>query len=258
MRWSRVDAVERLAAATRAVPRRYLTASLPRMKARSSIAGLTCAICATRDAMTLDHIPPRSIFPRPRPSDLITVPACGECNGGSSPNDEEFKVGLSLLAGVDSPETRALWDQGAMRTLAHNKRLHREIMSRLVKVDVQTPAGIYLGTERAVLVPKRAIHAVLVRTIRGLFYHHFGEPLGERARCDVRRFEGKGDLGEVAKIVKNLPTNKIANGALRYRYGRAGDAPLSSIWLMSFFGTVQVFGYTMAVEDDWQPDNTPA
>lgn len=228
------------------------------MQTRSSVVGLKCAICATRDAVNLDHVPPRRVFARPWPSDLITVPACDECNGGSSPNDEEFKVGLSLLAGIETPDTLALWKEGAMRTLAHNRRLHREILSRFVKVEVRTEAGIYLGTEQAVLVPKKAIHAVLVRTIRGLYYHHFGERLGAQARCDVQRYEGKGaDNPELERIVMNLPFNSIANGALRYRYGRAGDAPLSSLWFMLFFGTVPVFGYTTAAEDDWQPDGLP-
>lgn len=40
---------------------------------------------------------------------------------------------------------------------------------------MRSQGGIYLGTEEAVLVPKAGIHAVLVRTIRGLYYHHFGK-----------------------------------------------------------------------------------
>jgi hypothetical protein len=210
-----------------------------------------CAICGTRDATGRDHVPPRCIFSRPWPSDLITVLACDECNGGSSPNDEEFKVGLSLLAGVDTPTTLALWKQSAMRTFGHNRRLHREVLSRFVKIDVRSQGGIYLRTDDAVLVPKKGIHAVLVRTIRGLYYHHFGEALGARARCDVQAYEGKGaDDPELERIVMSLPFNSIANGALRYRYGRAGDGPLNSIWFLLFYGTVPVFGYTEAADDN--------
>lgn len=213
-----------------------------------------CAICGTRDATGRDHVPPRNIFPRPWPSDLITVPACDVCNGGSSPNDEEFKVGLSLLAGVDSPATLTLWTQGAMRTLVHNRRLHREILNRFVKIEMRSKAGMYLGTEDAVLVPKKGMHAVLMRTIRGLYRHHFGETLGARARCDVQAYDGKGiDEPELERIVMSLPFNSIANGALRYRYGRAGDCSLNSIWFLLFFGAVPVFGYTVSADDDWKP-----
>lgn len=225
---------------------------------RMSLEGVKCAICCTCDAVSMDHVPPRNIFPKPWPADLITVPACDECNSGSSPNDEEFRVGLSLMAGVETPATSALWKLGAMRTLAHNRRLHREIMSRLVKVEVRSDAGIYLGTEDAVLVPKQAIHAVLVRTIRGLYYHHFHECLGARARCDVQRYGGNGvDNPDLGRVVMSLPFNSVANGLLRYRYGRAGEAPLSSLWFLLFYGSVAVFGYTNDVSDDWRPDGAP-
>jgi hypothetical protein len=50
-----------------------------------------CAICGKSEAVTRDHIPPKGIFPKPLPQDLITVPACKNCNGGDSSLDEKFK-----------------------------------------------------------------------------------------------------------------------------------------------------------------------
>jgi hypothetical protein len=96
---------------------------------------------------------------------------------------------------------------------------------------------------------------VLERTIRGLYYHHFDERLGTRARVDVQRYQSKpgNDEAELGKFVMSLSFNSIAGGALRYRYGRAADGPLSSLWFMLFFGTVAVFGYSIAADDPWQP-----
>lgn len=213
-----------------------------------------CAICGIRDATGRDHVPPRNIFPKPWPSNLITVPACEECNNRSSPNDEEFRVSLSLLAGSESPETRALWKEGALRTLRRNRKLHREVLRRFVKVDVKSPGGIYLHTADAVMVPKKGIHSVLQRTIRGLYFHHFGECLGERARCDVKQYEDPAQIDdELLRLIRGLQTHSIANGLFRYRYDRAGDEPLASIWLMMFHNQVPIIGYTMPAEDDWRP-----
>ena len=222
---------------------------------RASVAGQKCAICDERAAVDMDHVPPRSIFPRPWPGDLITVPACDECNGGSSLNDEEFKVGLSLMAGADRADTLALWEQGAMRSLAHNRRLHREVLRRIVKVEVRSAGGIYLGTEDVALIPKRPVHAVIVRTIRGLYYHHFRERLGARAHCDAKNYEGVGrnDV-ELNRVLRSFRFNSIANGRFKYFFGRAADGPLTSVWLMLFFGNVAVLGYTKAAGDDWTPD----
>src|SRR5271165_919227 len=51
----------------------------------------TCVFCGAI-ATTSDHVPPKNLFIPPRPTDLITVPACEICNGGTSTLDEEFRV----------------------------------------------------------------------------------------------------------------------------------------------------------------------
>ena len=51
----------------------------------------------------------------------------------------------------------------------------------------------------------------------------------------------------------SLAPGSIGNGMLRYRYGRAEDSPLSSVWFMLFSGTVPAFGYTMDADDPWRP-----
>lgn len=70
-----------------------------------------CAICGKEEATTSDHIPPRGIFPKPRPSNLITVPTCFRCNHAGSKYDERFRVYLNMEVGVDTPETRKLWEE---------------------------------------------------------------------------------------------------------------------------------------------------
>jgi hypothetical protein len=220
--------------------------------------GILCAICAEKDAVSMDHVPPQSIFPKPRPEDLITVPACSECNAGGSMTDEEFKVHLSLLAGVETPETRKLWQRGALRTLANNQRLAREVRSRMVKVDMMSPGGLYLRTESAVLVPAEGIHHVLIKTIRGLYFHHYHERLGARARCNIQRWKGPAMKDErLIEIVSRMSLVSIANGSFKYRYARAEDSPLASMWLMQFYGRESVFGFTINANDPWEPDGPP-
>lgn len=212
---------------------------------------IKCAICGIREATSRDHIPPKSIFPKPWPNDLITVPACYQCNSGSSPDDEEFKVGISLLAGTETSLTRQLWDKGTMPTLAHNRKLHREIVSGMIDVDVQTPAGIYLRTEKAILIPAKGIKRVVERTIRGLYFHHFKECLGAQAHCGVQKIQVK-PTQEVLELIRGLPVVAVAGGVFKYRFGRPSDAPLTSIWLLSFY-SVPMIGYTINVDDDWRP-----
>ena len=80
-----------------------------------------------------DHLPPQSVFPKPRPNDLITVPACDSCNNKRSGLDEEFKVAIGIQAGHGEDGERLFRDQTS-RTLAHNQRLMGELASAMREV----------------------------------------------------------------------------------------------------------------------------
>src|ERR1700730_16699359 len=58
-----------------------------------------CAYCGEWREITRDHVPSRSLFSKPRPSDLITVPSCYPCNNGVSRDDEYFNFVVKL--GID-------------------------------------------------------------------------------------------------------------------------------------------------------------
>ncbi len=94
-----------------------------------------CAYCGVREGTTADHIPPKVCFPKPRPQ-LITVPACEECNNCFSKEDEEFAAFLSLRVGIDAPITAQLHEKNR-RIIAHNQRLLRLIRENSDKVWIE-------------------------------------------------------------------------------------------------------------------------
>src|SRR5262249_6151706 len=49
-----------------------------------------CIYCLANPRETNDHIPPKGLFREPRPSNLITVPACYRCNSSFSGDDDYF------------------------------------------------------------------------------------------------------------------------------------------------------------------------
>lgn len=191
-----------------------------------------CAICGIRSATTFDHVPPKGIFPKPRPNDLIKVPAYFQCNNSSSKFDEEFRVFLSLQLGMETETTRKLWKDSALRSLNHNLRLKNHIVNNSWEVDVKTPAGVFLGKQRAVPMPLHAHNAVLDRTVRGLYFHHFGAILGSRASCQVTPLKNLPQ--EITALLSKMFLGSIGGDAFIYRYGRASDSPQDSIWLLLF------------------------
>lgn len=56
-----------------------------------------CILCGHTVAnLTREHVPPKSTYaPEPK-TELLTVPACTECNGGTSEADKAFGLALGL------------------------------------------------------------------------------------------------------------------------------------------------------------------
>ncbi len=67
-----------------------------------------CIYCG-EPATTKDHVIPRSYFPKPTPSNLMTVPACKQCNK-SKQHDEDY-LRTILTSARDFKETDGLADK---------------------------------------------------------------------------------------------------------------------------------------------------
>jgi hypothetical protein len=195
---------------------------------------VTCAICGIAAATTRDHVPPRGIFAEPRPSDLVTVPACEACNADGSKYDETFRVHLSLHVGTETPATQRLLTNGARRTVRSNRKLRRQILESLEPTYLTTHGGIIIGKGYRGKWDPEAHDRVIERTTRGLYFHHFGEIFGAKADVVVHWFPSL--TPEMREAAREYPQASIGGDALIYRYGRAIDGPLCSIWLFEFYG----------------------
>lgn len=197
-----------------------------------------CVLCGIREATTSDHVPPKAIFPKPRPNDLVTVPSCFICNNKGSKHDEEFFVFLSLQLGMETPTTQRLWKNGALRTIHYNRRLQKHLIEKSWDVQLQTSAGSYSSKRRAVAMPVRPHNSVMDRTVRGLYYHHYGEILGPRISCKVTRLKGLSN--EFLSIVDLMTFSSIGVDALVYRHIRAAESPPDSLWFLLFYQKILV------------------
>lgn len=81
-----------------------------------------CCYCGIKRATTKDHVPPKAIFTKPRPSDLITVPCCFECNNAASVSDEKFKAYLGMHIARQGGEAERLFKEGVLPTAKHNDK----------------------------------------------------------------------------------------------------------------------------------------
>src|SRR5579872_7420334 len=132
-----------------------------------------CALCGANDVIGgYDHLPPQAIFPKPRPQNLITVPACFQCNNGGSKDDEIFKTFLAFILG-SSPTTDSLF-KSAISTA--RKKFSRYILANMQRAHLTTPSGIVYDRGFVISLKPEivvAFEAVIKRITTGLYYHHF-------------------------------------------------------------------------------------
>lgn len=188
-----------------------------------------------------DHLPPQSIFPKPRPSDLITVPACDYCNNKRSGLDEEFKVSIGIQAG-HGEEGERLFSNQTNRTLLHNRKLREELSSTVKEIELHSPEGLFLGTAQAVLLKSESYDIVVDRIIRGLHWHHSGLILGDMVDIKVRWYRELSP--NLYEKTKNWPTGIIGNGQFIYKYLVSNKDPISA-WVLQFFNCAWSGGTVM-------------
>ena len=206
-----------------------------------------CCLCGIRPATTKDHIPPKCIFPSPRPVDIITVPACEECNEGTSAIDEEFRVFVSMFAGKRTAEAERLWENQTLSTVKKNRRLLDKATSACQPGYITSKHGIILGTVDLV-VWDDSMSQIIDKMIRGLYFYHFGQILADRVDITVKQVNiltmNDIERNNLRECLKPLPCNYVADGQFLYRYARANDNPLRSVWFFIFHSSLMVMGHT--------------
>lgn len=107
-----------------------------------------CVYCGTSNPETKDHIPPKNLFPQPRP-ELVTVPCCEKCHKPTSLDDEIFRNMLTMSRNAeyhpDIPKildkVRNRWGAGAIGRAVNVDKVGRQApdsKSNLAKPDHRT------------------------------------------------------------------------------------------------------------------------
>jgi hypothetical protein len=198
-----------------------------------------CAYCGN-PATTVDHIPPECLYTPPRPSNLVTVPACSSCNNGASDDDEVFRNEFSIMAGSFGESANAGERlKTSLRGIRRNKAMLRRMVLGSQEVERVSQGGIYLGKGYAVPVQKDVHRRVIGRIIRGLYWHHFDSSVGLSTpvtQVYIDKTKPHWLEGLEALRPLNLRHVMIGDGqTFQYLYGQSVDDPLYTIWLIIFF-----------------------
>ena len=163
---------------------------MPRRKYR----GL-CPVCQKEALLTRDHVPPDGLFLPPKPSNLITVRTCRECNDGSKLDDEYFRICLALGPNPSREQWR-LWSEKIMgSTLTRSPKLRSQLVQDMDAIQEHHKTspllfanGMPLTAEQAAQtlpLEKNRIDGSIDKMVRCLHYHINGASLSPAIRTSV-------------------------------------------------------------------------
>ena len=198
-----------------------------------------CAYCGEADADTVDHVIPRSLYPKSIGSSVqrLTVPCCEVCNKSWADDEAHFRTMMTLSGEANGVATE-LWTGKVARSFreADGKRRFLDVWANMEAV--QTPRG-----ERHKIYPAsdpRFIR-VLRKIVRGLHYHELGRAVpDDMAGADLLRYEVPKE------IIEAMHRYHFGRDVFEYQFetfDRFPDIPMSSGWLLTFFGSKKFSGW---------------
>ena len=195
-----------------------------------------CIYCGERSATTRDHVPPKCLFPKPRPDNLTSVPACASCNRNASRDEEYFLAVLMLTEAGITDAGKTIWST-LRRMYSRPRGLKFTIAASIEHIPEFTPSGIFFGQRLSVRHDDERFRLVVTKIVKGLYWFEYGQMFPKGARVHYK-FLLTG--AERKAALKYMPVSKSGTktwpGVFEYRHNRVAERPEGSIWLFLFYG----------------------
>jgi hypothetical protein len=224
----------------------------------------TCVFCRKPCESTRDHVPPKGLFPEPRPNNLITVPACGECNSGAH-QDDEFMQRLALIdrAARNADARQVAEKAGRALNKPEKQGMRSAFFNTLDFTQLFSEAPVAVSRPVLMAVDGKRLRRIVEKITKGMLWEMTRRKLkarGERgfSEADVPRLPADyralvhevgarpdiQDLRYNEQYILRLPEATIGTETFAYRHVIDGDDPFLSLWRFSFYNSVHFMGYT--------------
>ena len=125
-----------------------------------------CVFCREPSISTRDHVPPKGLFAEPRPQNLITVPACKECNGGAN-LDDEFMQRFAMAQGTETNEDANVVGQTVLRAMNKPEKegMRMGLLKTLTPAEIFSPMGLWGGFGCKMTYEGERLKRILTKTV---------------------------------------------------------------------------------------------
>lgn len=201
-----------------------------------------CAYCGEHGEITRDHVIPRSLFLRPLPDDMVTVPACGDCNSRKARHDDFLRDLLtSDIQGAESPIAQRIFQEKVLSSNRQGKSLVARIaLEEARATPIITKSGLYLGQCYVAQFDLGRAVEMFSFIVRGLYYRLRRIILPNDCRFEVGRLGGD-DAKRMWELFEEYGYNGpygLGDGVFwcAYQYA-ARDDPIT-FWILVFYERV--------------------
>jgi len=182
------------------------------------------------------------VFPDPRPTNLITVPACQRCNESSKLDDEYFRWFVAT-ASAEHPEAQRLVEEKVIPRFRERPALLHSVMKHTRMVDVYSEGGIYLGTQPGFEFDRPRVQRIVDKIVRGLYVHEKDRRLGEGYL--VKDFVLNPSLSdETRSNVASMQLREIGGDIFGYRFQQCSEDDHVTMWFLMFYEQCLIMSMT--------------
>ena len=194
-----------------------------------------CYLCRKRTGTTRDHVPPKNLFPRPRPSNLITVPCCEKCNNRFSKHEEYFRLFASCCINRSSAG-HAIWQRQVVGSTLSKRRIGQlidEASRRMKQALLVTPSGhrVSVGQFQA---RARPIRAVLLKTIKGFLYYRDPSLDTRSLSFEITQMD-QFKFAILVPTLTKLHRMEFGTGVFEFWWGIDANNPPHGLWYFRMY-----------------------
>lgn len=203
-----------------------------------------CIYCGEIKKITRDHVPPKGFFPEPKPTDLITVPSCSDCNKDTEKDEDYFRATFMFSDAGTSTAGRKLWNQKIDKMYKKNLGLRGKIAQDIKEVNLVTPSGLYIRRGSASFPDSVRLENVVCKITKGLFYHEYKERIPSSVDIMAHLIQTQEERNEAFKYDLQFGSRDWP-GVFEYRFDRTSIINEGFIFLMRFYECIifWVLGY---------------
>ena len=211
------------------------------------VAGKLCVYCGYRLATDREHVVAKGLFYDP-PEELLTVPACHECNAGTGDgytrnmsDDEAYtRDVMRLQADLAWPGDPRMEVIRKVRRSIERDRLRTEhFLTQMRWVPWLSPDLMTLSIRPAFVVDQSRLDRVQAKIARGLYFNLTGHVIGYRdTEIDIVSLLDPVDVLNFERYLSIAPWITVGDPNV-FRFAVIGDAGDILGFFLEFYGILQ-------------------